>query len=288
MTDQLSQLREDAAYERTHPSASIVGAMSALGLKPGMHVLDIGCRAGAHLQLFADGIDPDGLVVGLDIDSDALAIAADLNAELVASSAVRLREGDLHQLPFDDASFDVAWMSAVLHHVEKPIDALTEMTRVVRAGGLVAILDGDTDGSFPCLPWSPEFEHALRAASLRAQREHFGGTLPYAFDGYIGRQLPGLFSDAGLTDARMQAFAHVESSPMSAHAEAALCHWFLESLGQRVRDFLTPRDRDRLANYFTPASPDYLPSRPEFFMARMSFLATGHVPAGTSRNSHAG
>lgn len=279
MNDRLHQLREEAAYELAHPAASIHAAITALGLQPGMQVLDIGCGAGTHLNLFADRIAPGGVVTGLDIGADQLAIAAELHTGLVASGTVRVREGDLHQLPFDDASFDVAWMSAVLHHEVEPIDALVEMARVVKPGGLVAVLDGDSDGSFPCLPWPPEFEHTLRAASLRAQREHFGGRLPYAFDGYIGRRLPRLFSEAGLVEARMQAFAHVESSPLSAHAESALCDWFLESFGRRVRDFLAPQDWVRLTRSFTPTSRDYLPSQPGFFAARMSFLATAVVRA---------
>lgn len=282
MNDRLHQLREDAACEMAHPAANILAAITALGLQPGMLVLDIGCGGGAHLSLFADKIAPGGVVTGLDIGADQLAIAADLHSGLVTSGAVRVREGDLHQLPFDDASFDVAWMSAVLHHEERPIDALAEMARVVKPGGLVAVLDGDSDGSFPCLPWPPEFEHALRAAALRAQREHFGGTLSYAFDGYIARRLPRLLREAGLVETRTQAFAHVESSPLSAHAEAALRRWFLESFGQRVRQFLAPHDWDRLTRLFTPTSWEYLPSQPGFFAARMSLLATAVVPAKRS------
>lgn len=283
MTDRLSQLREDATHEMAHPSASVVGAISALGLQLGMHVLDIGCGTGAHLQLFENWVAPDGCVVGLDLEADEIAVAADLNAGPVARGTVMVREGDLRQLPFDDGSFDVAWMSAVLHHHDKPTHALTEMARVVKPGGMVAVLDGDSDGSFPCLPWPPEFEHTLRAASLGAQREQFGGTLPYFFNGYIGRQLPGLLSDAGLIGTRMRALTHVESSPLPPHAEAALCRWFLESFDQRVRDYLAPRDRDRLKSSFTPTSPDYLPAKTGFFVARTSFLATANVPQPSGR-----
>jgi len=279
MSDRLDQLREATSYELAHPSEGILDAIEALGLRPGMHVLDVGCGAGVHLNLFANRIAPGGIATGLDIEADQLAVAADLHSLLVTDGTVRVKEGDLHQLPFDDASFDVAWMSAVLHHEVDPIDALAEMARVVKPGGVVAVLDGDTDGSFPCLPWSPEFEHVLRAAALRAQRENFGGTLPYAFEGYIGRRLLRLLREAGLVEGRMRAVTQVESGPLSAHAEAALCYWVLESFGQRVREYLAPHDWDRLTRSFTPTSRDYLPSQPGFFAARMSFLATAMVPA---------
>ncbi|MBA2775485.1 MAG: methyltransferase domain-containing protein [Chloroflexia bacterium] len=277
MADLPCDLREEAARKLAHPAANIVAAIASLELDAGMHVLDIGCGPGPHLGLFADRVAPGGVVTGLDIGTDLLAIAADLHAEAVANGTVRLQKGDLNRLPFDDASFDVAWMSALLHHIDDPMDALPEMGRVVKPGGLVAVMDGDSDGSFPCLPWPPEFEHVLRTAALRAQRENFGGSLSYLFDGYIGRKLPHLLVATGLTDVSMKSFANVESKPLSAHTEARLCRWFLESFGERVRDFLAPHDWNRLERSFTPGSPDYLPSQPGFFMARMSFLATGSV-----------
>jgi len=277
--DHVDERHRMAAWELAHPSASVVAAIATLGLEPGMTVLDVGCGAGAHLGLFAAKIAPDGVVTGVDVGVEQLAIASDLHAARIANGTVVVQAGDLAKLPFGDDTFDATWMSAVLHHVEGPVDALIEMGRVVRPGGLVAVLDADSDGSFPCLPWPPEFEHTLRAAALRAQRDNFGGRLPYAFDGYVGRQLPRLFGEARLAGVRMQAFTHVDTGPLSRNAEAALCDWAIASFGERVRDYLALRDRDRLERSFTLGSPDFLPAQPGFFVARMSFLATGVVQA---------
>jgi SAM-dependent methyltransferase len=268
-------LRDEARYELRHPRPSVVAAIAALELRPGMRLIDIGCGPGAHLGLFVEDVAPGGAVVGLDSDAERLVIAAELHPELAAARSVRLEEGDLHDLPFEDDAFDVAWMSSVLHHEEQPLDALAEMARVTRPGGLVAVLDGDTGGSFPCLPWPPAFELRLRAADLRAQEDSYGGTLPYHFSGFTGRALPRLLREAGLVDVKLDAFTEVDRAPLDPPRERELCNWYLNSFGRRIHDYLAPRDWEQLRAYVTPESDSYLLSDPDFFQARVMFLGLG-------------
>ena len=49
--------------------------------------------------------------------------------------------GDITSLPLADDSVDAAFANMVLHHAEDPAAMLTEMARVVRPGGVVAICD---------------------------------------------------------------------------------------------------------------------------------------------------
>lgn len=44
---------------------------------------------------------------------------------------------DIHDLKFEDNKFDVVVCNAVLEHVEKPLQALSELTRVLKSGGLI-------------------------------------------------------------------------------------------------------------------------------------------------------
>lgn len=269
------QLRDHVLNELRRPRSSVVAAITELGLRPGMRLIDIGCGPGAHLGLFAGGVIPGGEVVGLDSDAERLAVAAELHPELAADGSVRLEEGDLHHLPFEDDAFDVAWMSAVLHHEETPLDALAEMARITRPSGLVAVLDGDSGGSFPCLPWPPAFELRLRAADLRAQEDSYGGTLPYHFSGFTGRALTRLFREAGLGDVRLFAFTDVDRAPLAPPRERELSDWYLNSFGPRLRDYLAPRDWEQLLAYVTPESDAYLLSGPDFFQVRVTFLGLG-------------
>jgi len=54
---------------------------------------------------------------------------------------VELLEGDVSALPLESASVDAAFANMVLHHAEDPGSMLREMARVVKPGGVVAVVD---------------------------------------------------------------------------------------------------------------------------------------------------
>jgi ubiquinone/menaquinone biosynthesis C-methylase UbiE len=271
------QLRDKAAYEIAHPRHSIVAAVETLALAPGMQVLDAGCGPGAHLALLARRLAPDGCVTGLDIDEERLAIAAELCAEEIAAGTVRLERGDVMALPFPAGVFDVVWSSLVLHHFDGTQAMLGALARVVRPGGMVAIMEGDHDGSFPLLPWPPEFEQRLRAAILRGEQERAGGAIPAISSGWIARALPRLLREAGLGEVSMHAFADLDRAPLDPQRQDELRESLLATFGRRAREWLAPADWARLEAYVDPASPDNLLSSPDFVLARTWFLATGRV-----------
>ncbi|MFN8538681.1 MAG: methyltransferase domain-containing protein [Thermomicrobiales bacterium] len=204
-------LRAEVEHEIAHPRAGVLAAVAALGLRPGQRVLDVGCGPGAHLGLLAGAVSPGGSVVGIDLDAGRVAFATERWAD---SSTIAVREGDHGALPFADGSFDVAWASLVLHHAERPLAMLGELRRVVRPGGLVAIVEGDTGGSFPTLPWPPDLEIALRRAAWEGARANHDGTLEYHYAGYIGRELPRLLREAGLAEVRVVACPDVDRAPL--------------------------------------------------------------------------
>jgi SAM-dependent methyltransferase len=270
-------LRAEVEYEIAHPRAGVLAAVAAPGLQPGQRMLDVGCGPGAHLGLFAGAVSPGGRVVGIDLDAARVAFAAERWGEQIAAGAIEVREGDHGALPFADGSFDVAWASLVLHHAEQPLAMLGGMRRVVHPGGLVAILEGDTGGSFPCLPWPPDLEIALRRAAWEGARANHDGTLPYHYAGYIGRELPRLLREAGLSEVRVVACPDVDRAPLHPQHEAEIRAWFAGPFASRLRDFLPPRDLARMLALFDPASPAYLLASPDFFLARTWLLVTGVV-----------
>jgi ubiquinone/menaquinone biosynthesis C-methylase UbiE len=96
--------------------------------------LDVGAGIGLmdeHLQAAV------GRLVGLDVSAEMASRASERNpqVEYVVSEAATL--------PFPDATFDVAFASCVLHHVPvgERAQLVGEMSRVVRPGGLVIILE---------------------------------------------------------------------------------------------------------------------------------------------------
>jgi len=104
------------------------------GLRPGQRALEVGCGTGVSLEAAAStGAD----IVALDLSADLLAQA---RARVAAAGKVRLSLGNAEQMPFRDSSFDAAYGSSILHHLN--IDAaLAEVHRVLRPGGRIVFAE---------------------------------------------------------------------------------------------------------------------------------------------------
>jgi ubiquinone/menaquinone biosynthesis C-methylase UbiE len=169
-----------------------------LEVPAGARVLEVGSGLGllaVDVASAADGVH----VVGIEMSSDQIAAAA-------TSPRVTYRQGDAHTIDFADASFDLVYARYLLEHVAKPDVVLSEMRRVVRPGGPVAVCENDISlirFDPPC----PAFDRAWDLF-LRYQAT-LGG------DGVIGRRLYRLFRAAGLThiELSVQPEVHWYGSP---------------------------------------------------------------------------
>jgi SAM-dependent methyltransferase len=96
----------------------------------GLSLLDAGCGTGAVLRLAAD---QGARVSGLDASTALL--------ELVRSQLPEadLRVGDIQELSYDDAIFDLATAFNSIQYATEPKAAVAELARVTRPGGRVAI-----------------------------------------------------------------------------------------------------------------------------------------------------
>ena len=105
----------------------------------GKRVLDVGCGPGN--LLVAISTDTPELLVGVDIDAFFLASGRSQIGELIDRSSVdpTLLRAALPALPFADASFDLVTCFLVMPHVPDDEVALTELTRVLKPGGTLAI-----------------------------------------------------------------------------------------------------------------------------------------------------
>lgn len=105
----------------------------------GKRVLDVGCGPGN--LLVALSTDTPEFLVGVDIDAFFLTSGRSQIGELVDRSSVdpALLRGALPSLPFADASFDLVTCFLVMPHVPDDKTALTELARVLKPGGTLAI-----------------------------------------------------------------------------------------------------------------------------------------------------
>jgi SAM-dependent methyltransferase len=100
-------------------------------LRPGMKVLDVGCGAGGAL-LVARGRGAE--VFGLDASENLAAIAR----ERLPGATIRV--GEMEELPFDDAAFDVVMGVNSFQFAGDIVRAFREAGRVCKRGGTTAIL----------------------------------------------------------------------------------------------------------------------------------------------------
>jgi SAM-dependent methyltransferase len=113
-----------------------------LGLRAGERVLDMGCGAGRHaFEMYRRGAD----VIALDQDADELAVVSEWFAAmrreggLPAGAEADVKQGDALNLPFPDGEFDRVVAAEVLEHIPDDDAAVTELVRVLRPGGTVAV-----------------------------------------------------------------------------------------------------------------------------------------------------
>ena len=105
----------------------------------GKRVLDVGCGPGN--LLVALSTDTPDLLVGVDVDAIFLTTGRSQIRKLIEppSAQPALLRASLPTLPFADASFDLVTCFLVMPHVPDDTTALTELARVLKPGGTLAI-----------------------------------------------------------------------------------------------------------------------------------------------------
>src|SRR5215471_11426312 len=108
----------------------------------GARLLDLGCGAGRHAF---EAARRGARVVALDTAhaelEQVLAVAAAMSeaSEVPAGAALAPAAGDATAMPFADDSFDVVIAAEVLEHIPADQNAISEITRVLRPGGVAAV-----------------------------------------------------------------------------------------------------------------------------------------------------
>lgn len=171
--------------------------LERMALTPGAAVLDVGCGPGADLFDLVDIVGPTGRLVGVDASEVMIREARRRASE--RDVAVTFEVGQAQALPFLDDAFDVCRAARLLEHVADPGPTLAEIARVTRHGGRIVGYDFDWDSLI--------IDHLDKETTRTVVRSDSDSIR----NGWIGRQLPRLFTEQGLevlsTDT-MQVFIH--------------------------------------------------------------------------------
>ncbi|MFE3038055.1 class I SAM-dependent methyltransferase [Streptomyces canus] len=179
-----SVLRSHTWRTAANSAAYLLGS-----LKPHMRILDIGCGPGTITADLA-ALVPAGSVTGVDREPGILDQAR-ATATARGLTNVDFAVADVHALDFPDDTFCVVHAHQVLQHVGDPVQALREMSRVTKPGGLIAVRDGD----YAAMTWYPASPGLDDWLDLYRKVARANGGEPDA-----GRRLKSWALRAGLTD----------------------------------------------------------------------------------------
>jgi len=114
--------------------------VDAVAVKPGMAVADIGAGTGLFTMLFAKAVKPGGRVYAVDI-STAFIELIEKTAKAQGVDNVTAILGDGTGVGLADASVDLAYLSDVYHHFERPAQTLAAIRRAIKPGGRMMVID---------------------------------------------------------------------------------------------------------------------------------------------------
>ncbi len=164
--------------------------LDRVGLRPGQSAIDLGCGPRGILDLLAGRTSPGGRVVGLDADPAHTAMAAGFVADHRLGD-VQIVTADARHTGLPPDSFDLVHARTLLVNVSEPAVVVAEMVRLAKPGGRVAVMEPDTEHAL-CYPPLPAFGRLCEIFHAAFRRN--------GADSAIGRRVPELFRQAGLTD----------------------------------------------------------------------------------------
>lgn len=232
-------------------------------------VVDAGCGDGFFTGLLAERL-PAGRVAGLDSSQAFLEAAEHRLERSINAGSVQMIKGSVTELPLGDQSVDVIFSAHSMQSYPDIPLTLREFQRVLRPGGLLAVLETDNIHSI-MLSWPPDLELAVR----EAEHEEIGDE-----DSYIGTYFP-RFAPRLLDEGRFKEFRR---EYVLIHRQRPADEWleryvtlYLKFLLNEAGSRLSATQRTRLSELGDPASPRYLPRQENFFFGSLQTIITARA-----------
>jgi SAM-dependent methyltransferase len=232
-----------------------------------LRVQDGGCGEGEPaLEFAAQGC----AVVGVDLDPEALEAAGLLRARTACADRMSLARADLTRLPYSDGAFDLAWSSAVLHHMADRLAAVRELRRVLKPGGRLAIRESGLAPHF--LPFDiglgePGLQDRLSVADDRwfvaMTRDTLRDERPYPF-GWSQ-----LLRDTRFADVQARTFTMDALSPLNPAEGEFVVHHLRRTLDRDAGPYgplLEEADRRALRELLDPDGARYVLKRSDLHL----------------------
>ena len=241
---------------------------AALGLQPGMRVLDAGCGTGEMLGRLRGEVGASGLVVGLDLAGAHLARARAraIPALLLQADAARpgLRAG----------SFDLVWSLNTINHLREPAAGIKTLVALLKPGGRLVLAQSSflPDMYFA---WDARLERLVNEAVRQYYRERYGAS---ERDFTAIRASVGQLRAADLRNVSVRSWLIERVSPLQAADEAYLLETqFRGTWGERLRPYLAADDFEEVTRLCDPADAGYALRRADFHFMQTLSVASGQA-----------
>jgi len=122
-----------------------------MDLTPRSKVLDVGCGTGFAVLLLGSMFD-EGKACGIDISSKMMA-EAQVKVPDILKERVEFRQASSDNIPYPSEEFEYIMCTNSFHHYPDPLTVLAEMSRLLKPGGRVVILDNAVDLSLYTWLW---------------------------------------------------------------------------------------------------------------------------------------
>jgi ubiquinone/menaquinone biosynthesis C-methylase UbiE len=226
------QLNLEAAelYEAI-PVPTILGPVARLlvehaGINSDSNVIDVGCGTGAATRYVANIVSSPGSVTGVDINAGMIEVAKSLPK--VPGMSIDWYESSALDLPFEENTFNVAISAQTIQFLDDRSRALSEMSRVLKPDGLLAI------STWRSVERNPYFDALIKAVSKYLGAETAAG-LEAAFTLTSSSEIKKLMVEAGLKNSTVEALEinldlphiehfvarHIGATPMARSFSAA-------------------------------------------------------------------
>lgn len=236
-----------------------------IGVRTGWRVVEIGCGPRGCLGLLSRRVGSAGRVVGVERSSDQV-MRARRFVEEGRFMNVEVIDADAHSLDLPDRSFDLATARLVLTNVPRPEEIVTEMVRVVRPGGFIALHEPDPTTN-RCDPPLDAQDRLLQI--LKSYAELNG------IERSIGLRVPRMLRELGLVDVRVNPLVYIYPP---GHGRRMLVLDFVENARDRIleKELISEAEFDEL----TTALRRHLENPSTLVVSSLFIQTWGRTPNG--------
>jgi SAM-dependent methyltransferase len=176
---------------------AVYGPVSVSALEAGRigacaRVADVGCGTGTIARWMAERIGAAGRVDAVDVAADQVELARSTPSP-AGAGAIEYHVASAYELPLPTGEFDLVFCRLVLCHLQDPASAVAEMTRLLKDGGRLVLVDFDMR-SIRAMPPSSHYESIVHEVIPAIQAK-------LGVDYSIGTRLHELMLAAGLQTA---------------------------------------------------------------------------------------